>query len=432
VGATGEEGVVSRGRLIAGIVVLVVIAAIVGGVFYSSAASAPSVTTATATAQTLSVTVTASGKIEPASRADVFAPTAGTLDSVSVSDGATVTAGQTLAVMDTQPLEVQLLQAKAGLSGAKAQLAAINMGVPSAIDKAAAQAGVNAAQAAYDGASGAYAAVFSLHGADPSWEATLAQMALAEKQAYAALESAKSGSNKLSLAAKVSAAKASANAAVDSANAAVRYAQDNLDNATLVAPIDGIVIFNPTGAPGTDGMIPKAAAGTAVAPGTAVFTVIDYSKLYFDAQVDEADISKVATGMKANVTLDAFANATFTGTVSSIRRTAIQTTTGGIAFPVLLSVSEAGNNLLVGMSGSADIEVNSVTGALTVPIEAVLSSNGKSYVFVVKNNKVTQVAVTTGVLTDTSAQVLTGLAQGDVVATSQLTSLTDGMTVRVQ
>jgi RND family efflux transporter MFP subunit len=423
---------VSRGRLIAGIVVLVVIAAIVGGVFYSSAASAPSVTTAKVTTQTLSVTVTASGKIEPASRADVFPPTAGTLESVSVSDGATVTAGQTLAVMDTEPLKVQLLQAKAGLSAAKAQLAAIKLGVPAAIDKAAAQAGVDAAQAAYDGASSAYAVLFSLHGADPSWEATIAQLAIADKQAYAALESAKSGKNKLSLAAKVTAAKASANAAIDSASAGVRYAQDNLDNSTLVAPIDGVVVFNPTGAPGTDSMIPKAAVGTAVAPGTAVFTVIDYSKLYFDAQVDEADISKVAMGMKANVALDAFATTTFTGTVSAIRRTAIQTTTGGIAFPVLLAVDEADNNLLVGMSGSADIEVDSVAGALTVPIEAVLNDNGKNYVFTVNNNKVSKVQVTTGVLTDTSAQILSGLAQGDVVATSQLTSLTDGMTVRAQ
>jgi hypothetical protein len=50
----------------------------------------------------------------------------------------------------------------------------------------------------------------------------------------------------------------------------------------------------------------------------------------------------------------------------------------------------------------------------------------------VNNNKVSKVEVTTGVLTDTEAQVLTGLSQGDVVATSQLTSLTDGMTVRAQ
>jgi hypothetical protein len=53
-------------------------------------------------------------------------------------------------------------------------------------------------------------------------------------------------------------------------------------------------------------------------------------------------------------------------------------------------------------------------------------------VFVVSNNKVAKVEVTTGALTDTSAQVLTGLKDGDVVATSQLTTLTDGMTVRAK
>jgi hypothetical protein len=84
------------------------------------------------------------------------------------------------------------------------------------------------------------------------------------------------------------------------------------------------------------------------------------------------------------------------------------------------------------MSGSADIEVEAVSGALTVPIEAILDDNGKKFVFVVSNNKVAKVEVTTGALTDTSAQVLTGLKDGDVVATSQLTTLTDGMTVRAK
>jgi hypothetical protein len=99
---------------------------------------------------------------------------------------------------------------------------------------------------------------------------------------------------------------------------------------------------------------------------------------------------------------------------------------------VLISVDGAGKNILLGMSGSADIEVESVSGALTVPIEAILSDGGKKYAFVVSNNKVAKVVVTTGALTDVSAEVLSGLKAGDVVATSQLTALTDGMTVRTQ
>jgi RND family efflux transporter MFP subunit len=423
---------VSRGKIIAGAVVLVVILAVVGGVFYSSAASAPSITTAKAAKETLGVTVTASGKIEAANRADVFAPTAGTLESVAVSDGQAVKAGDTLAVMDEAPLQLQVKQANSGLKAAKAQLDAINKGVPSAIDKAAASAGVSAAQAAYDSAHSAYTTFDAAFGSDPSQAATLTRLALASKQAYAGLESAKSGKNKLSLAAKTAAAKSAANAAVDSASAALAYARDVLDKSRLVAPIDGVVIFNATGVPGSDGMTPRAATGTAVTPGSAAFTVVDLTSLNFNAQVDEADISKVASAMQAKVTLDAFPAVTFVGTVKSIRKAAVQTTTGGIAFPVLVGVNSAGKSLLVGMSGSVDIEVQAVTGAISVPAEAILSNNGKSYVFVVSNNKVKQVEVTTGAYTATSTQILTGVNEGDVVATSQLTTLKDGMTVRAQ
>ncbi len=415
----------SRGKIIGGIVVLVVIAAVVGGVFYSSTANAPAITTAKATTSALAVTVTASGKIEAAKRADVFAPTVGKLATVAVKDGDTVKAGQTLAVMDTAPLRLQVRQASAGLKGAKAQLDAIGRGVPSAIDKAAAQAGVDAAQAAYDMAHAALLAY-------PSVDATSARLEIAAKQAYAALQGAKSGKSKLSLAEKTSLAKAAAQASIDSASAALALAQSTLDDATLVAPIDGAVIFNATGAPGTDGMTPRAATGTAVSPSAALFTVIDLGTLNFNAQVDEADVDKLKAAMKAGIALDAFPSMTFKGTVTSIRKAALQTTTGGIAFPVLISVDGAGKNILVGMSGSADIEVNSVSGALVVPIEAVLSDNGKKFAFVVSNNKVSKVEVTTGALTDTSAEVLTGLKAGDVVATSQLTALTDGMTVRAQ
>jgi hypothetical protein len=43
---------------------------------------------------------------------------------------------------------------------------------------------------------------------------------------------------------------------------------------------------------------------------------------------------------------------------------------------------------------------------------------------------VSKVEVTTGALTDTRAQITTGVGAGDTVATSNLTALTDGMTVR--
>ena len=428
----------SRGRIIAGVVVLAVIAAVVGGVLYSSSNSAVSVTTAKVTKKDLGVTVTASGKIEGKRRQDVYPPVAGTLTDVFVSDGATVTAGQRLAQIDSRPLTSQVRQAASALAAARAQLDAVNRGVPSAIDRSAASAAVEAAEEQYEATKAAYDAFKSAFDAAPpaprpSLEATLTQLKVAKKSAYAGLQSAKSGKSKLTVAQKVSVARASADSAVDSASYALSLAKDIRAEATLRAPIGGTVVFNPTGTPGTDSALPRAQEGSGVAPGSAPFTVIDLQALSFDAQVDEADVAKVSPAMKASVTLDAFSAETFSGTVSVVRSTAVQTTTGGIAFPVLITVDEAGRRLLVGMSGSTDIEVSAVTGALVVPIESVLDDNGAKYVFKLSaNNTVTKTKVTTGSLTDTEAQIVSGLSEGDTVVTSQLTTLKDGMAVRPQ
>jgi HlyD family secretion protein len=428
---------VSRGRIIAAVVALLVVAGIVAGVMLSAQSGVPQVSVAKATKETLGVVVTASGKIEAASKGEVYAPTAGTLASVDVKDGAKVKAGDVIAVMDAKPLELQVQQALAGLRAARAQLEGVNKGVPAAIDKAAAAAGVNAAQAAYDAANKAYENFLAVYDSkpatvQPSLEATLTQLRISKLNAYSGLQQAKSGRNKLTVAGKVAAARASANAAANSADYALLVARSTLTKATLVAPIDGVVIFSPLGAPGADGSVPKAAVGAPVTPASSVFAVVALGDVNFNAQVDEADIDKIKSGMKAKVSLDAFPSETFGGTVQVIRATAIQTTTGGIAFPVLVKVDPKAKNLLLGMSGSVDVEVNAVSDAVTVPIEAILDENGKKFVFVIDAGKATKTEVTTGALTDTRAQIMKGVTEGQAVATNKLSELKDGAAVRTQ
>src|SRR5450759_1910487 len=214
----------------------------------SAQSGVPQVSVAKATKETLGVVVTASGKIEAATKGDVYAPTAGTLASVDVEDGAKVKAGDVIAVMDTKPLELQVQQAVAGLEGAEAQLDGVNKGVPAAIDKAAAAAGVNAAQAGYDAASKAYQSFLTAYNSvpatvQPSMEATLTQLKISKLNAYSGLEQAKSGRSKLSVAGNIEEARGSANAAVDSAEYALSVAKSTLAKATLVAPLDGVVIY---------------------------------------------------------------------------------------------------------------------------------------------------------------------------------------------
>jgi HlyD family secretion protein len=426
---------VSKGRIIAAAVALVVVAAIVAGVFISAQNSIPTVSTAQVTKETLSVLVTASGKMEAGQKADVFPPTAGTLVSVAVADGQQVKAGQVIATMDTGPLDFAVDQAYAGVKAAQSQYDLAGKQVPTSADWAAANAGIDAASAAYDAAEAAYDGfdqAFILAGSPASMEATLTQLNIAQKQAYAGLQSANSGKSKLSIAGKVGAQRAAASAAITQANKALQLAQNNVTNADLVAPMDGVVLFNATGTPDSDGSLPKAMAGTPVSLLSAPFTVVQIGSLNFDAQVDEADIDRIKTGMKATVRLDAFPSQAFGTTVTTIKPAAIQTTTGGVAFPVLLNLSSTGKNLLIGMSGSVDISVSSVADSVTVPIEAITDVNGKSYVFVVSAGKLKETEVKTGALTDTRAEILSGVNVGDAVVTGGLTGLQDGQAVRVK
>ena len=425
----------SKGRIIAAVVALVVIAAIVVGVFMNAQASVPAVSTAQVSKETLSVQVTASGKMEAGQKADIFPPAAGTLSSVVATEGQQVKAGQLIATMDTGPLELAVDQARAGVKAAQSQLDLAGKQVPTSADRAAADAGIDAASASYNAAKSAYDAfhhAFLAAGSQASMETTLTQLNIAQKQAYAGLQSANSGRSKLSVAGKVGAQRAAASAGIAQANTGLQLAEGNLSKANLVAPIDGVVLFNATGTPSSDGSVPKAMAHSAVSPASAPFTVVQLSSMNFNAQVDEADVERVKTGMRATVRLDAFPSQSFSTTVTNIKPAAIQTTTGGVAFPVLLNLSSTGKNLLIGMSGSADIQVSAVADSTTVPIEALTDENGKSYVFVVATGRLKKTEVKTGALTDTRAEIISGVNVGDKVVLGGLTGLKDGQAVRVK
>ena len=491
-----KEGHVSkRTKIIVAVVVLVAIAGAAAFFFMRSKGSGPEITTAQVSKTNLGVTVSASGKVQAGAKADVYAPTAGTLAEVYVTDGAEVKAGDKLALMDTAPMETQLAQAEAGLaqavsaqknigaqavssadiSAAKANVSATkaayeaakksagnvgNQG-PSSADISAAKAAEEAAHMTYNNANAAYQAALGAYG---STSPTTAVAAAQKQQAYAGWLSAQATVDKLestnlgpaqsqanagvaqayagylaavsqlkkAQAADPASQRAAADAAVASASQAVALAQSNIDNATLVAPLDGVVFFNAVGAPGADGKTPMASTGSAVAPGSAPFSVVNLNGSTFTAEVDEADIDRLKVGMKATVTLDAFAGKEFKTTVVRIKPAAQPTATGGTVFPVELAMTDTGQNVLIGMKGDATIMVSSIESALTIPLEALFNENGQNFVYKVVSNTLQRTDITVGATTDTEVEVLKGLKAGDVVALSGPTQYTDGMTVRVK
>ncbi|MEI7770498.1 MAG: HlyD family efflux transporter periplasmic adaptor subunit [Chloroflexales bacterium] len=126
----------------------------VGGFFAwrtlgTSSSAAVSVSTASVSSGDLSVSVSGSGSVAPAQTRTLSFPISGTISEVLVQVGDTVSAGQTLASVDTQELQMAVRQAEANLKSAQAGVASANGQGVTAAAIASAQAQLTSAQAAY-------------------------------------------------------------------------------------------------------------------------------------------------------------------------------------------------------------------------------------------------------------------------------------------
>lgn len=102
---------------------------------------------------------------------------------------------------------------------------------------------------------------------------------------------------------------------LEEADAALRQAQVSLTYATILSPIDGVVISRSVD-------VGQTVAASLQAP--TLFTIAgDLREMQVDTNVSEADVGKLVPGMKATFTVDAYPNQTFEGTVRDIRNTPV-------------------------------------------------------------------------------------------------------------
>lgn len=399
-----------------------VVLALGAGLAYSAANNSPLVGVAQATVAPLNVTVSASGSLVAAHSAGVYPPAAGTVAKVHVTEGDSVKAGDVLATMSTGPLKLAVAQARAALAAARAQGEAVSNGLPSAIDRSAAGAALSAARSQVSTANLNYTSYRANYDASNSTERQMLRtLRTARSQASAALKAAKAALARLSVASRVSLARTAVAEGITAAGQALKQAERNLSRSELTAPFDGTVTVN--------GTVEK---GSGLAPGAAPFTIVDPTRMEFEAAVNEADIADVARDEAATVTLDAFPES-FSGKVTRVQTSPETTGTGSVAFPVRLSLDAGQSRLFQGMSGSVDITVRSITDAVTVPVEAVLTRGATKSVFVLGSDSVVHArTVTVGASTDTAAEILTGLAAGDTVVTTGASALSDGQRVRTK
>jgi HlyD family secretion protein len=116
--------------------------------------------------------------------------------------------------------------------------------------------------------------------------------------------------------------------------------------------------------------------GTMNNPGTQIMTVSDLSRMLVRADVDETDVVDVRLGHKATITVDAFPDTSFRGTVVEIGNTAKRSATSAVEgqtnFEVEVVFDESVPQIRPGMTADVEIETATHEKALGVPIQAVV------------------------------------------------------------
>lgn len=281
-------------------------------------AAGPQWVTEAAAIRPLTVTVTATGTVQPTTQVEISSELSGTVAAVEVDYNDRVEAGQPLARLDDTKLRAQLANAEASAAAATARLAQ-------------AEATLREAEANY------------------LTEAELDRRGVSSQRSVTAYETAF----------------AQARAAVDIARAELSLAQANLalhradlDKAVIRSPIRGVVLDRAVDA----GQI---VAASLQAP--RLFTLAeDLARMQLQVDVDEADIGRVAVGQTASFTVDAFPDRVFPAAIAQVRF-APETSDGVVTYKAILTVDNADLALRPGMTATATITVAHHEAALVVP-----------------------------------------------------------------
>ncbi len=156
--------------------------------------------------------------------------------------------------------------------------------------------------------------------------------------------------------------------------AQLKTAQDNLNNATLIASHAGTVtaINGSVGStPGSGGS--GSGASSSSSGGSGFIQIADSSSLQVIASINEADIGGVANGQTATFTVSAYPSDSFRATVSAVSPVG-QTSSSVVTYPVTLDVDMTrlqGASLLTGMTANVTIVKARRVNVVLVPTSAV-------------------------------------------------------------
>jgi RND family efflux transporter MFP subunit len=204
---------------------------------------------------------------------------------------------------------------------------------------------------------------------------------------------------------------------VASAKSRLSNARKSLGDATVTAPISGVVAARPVN------------AGDVVAPGTELYTIVDPSSIQLEASVPSESLSLVRVGADVVFEVRGYPDQTFNGKVERISPTADPTTR---QVPIWVTVDNRSGRLVSGLFADGRVTQAERKG-LIVPSSVVADLASQPTVLRITDGKVARVPIRTG-LVDTQnerVEVVEGLAEGDVLLTGVAQGVTPGTQVRV-
>jgi HlyD family secretion protein len=294
-----------------------------GGYFYSQRqqqANAITYDTRPAAKTNLTVTVSATGTIQPLTKVDVGSELSGVARDVLVAENDIVKAGDVLARLDTTRLQAQLAKAQAQVEAADARMLT--------------------ATASLSQSALALTRQTRLRARSLSTEQDIEQADAEQKRSAAALAAAK--------------------ADIAAAQADLSLVQADLAKAVIVSPINGIVLKRIV-EPG------QTVAASLQAP--ILFTIAqDISRIHLEANVDEADVGVVKVGQDALFTVDAYRERSFPARIERMSFSP-ETVDGVVTYKTILSADNTDLSLRPGMTATAKITVAAYTAVITVPNE---------------------------------------------------------------
>lgn len=383
----------------------------------SSASASPTpasitVSTAPAIMRQLPRFFEASGSLAPNEQSDVAAETSGKVAAVGVDMGSSVRRGQMIVRLDDADFRIRIQQAQAQLDQAKATLRQNEAKIglrpgqkfnPENVPE------VAGAREALD------LAEKNLRRYEKLVETGDISRAAYDQQKSQRDQLAEQYQALIHQAQQNYAAVANAQAAVDAALTQVSLAKRNLGYTVVVSPMAGYVSDRP------------ADVGEYVSPQQKVATVVNLNPLRVRIDIPEQAISQIHVGESVSVSVAAYPDRSFSGHVA---RVSPSVTTASRTLTVEADVENPKAELKPGQFATVRILLPQTEAAVLVPQRSLRTISGSTYVFVIKNGHAEQRLVQSGQTEGDLVELKSGVAADEVVATSNVDQLSDGVAVR--